>query len=165
MRNPDTKPKWAGIEIRLANSEDAPVVEAILSQSFEEYKSHYTDGAFQSAAPPLKVILRRMEEGPIWVAEQSGEVVGTISARRKGSTLLLRGLAVPPAERGRAIGKLLLIHVARHATEIGCRRMSLTASPFLGRALREIEQFGFERSRKGPESVHGTAVLSLTKSI
>jgi len=165
MRNPDTNSNWSEIEIRLAHSEDAPVIEAVLSQSFEEYKTHYTDGAFQAAAPPLKVVLRRMEEGPVWVAEQSGEIVGTISARRKGVTLLLRGLAVPPAERGRAIGKLLLIHVARHASENGCRRMALTASPFLARALREIEQFGFERSRKGPENVHGTPVYSLTKSI
>ena len=165
MRNPNTNANWADIDIRLANSEDAPVIEAVLSQSFEEYKTHYTDGAFQAAVPPLNVILRRMEEGPVWVAEENGEVVGTISVRRKGNTLLLRGLAVLPAERGRAVGKQLLIHVARYAFENGCRRMALTASPFLARALREVEQFGFERSPTGPESVHGTPVYSLTKRI
>ena len=165
MRNPNINANWADIDIRLANSEDAPVIEDVLSQSFEEYKSHYTDGAFRTAAPPLEVILRRMEEGPVWVAEQDGEVVGTISVRRKGITLLLRGLAVLPAERGRAIGKQLLIHVARYAFENGCRRMAMTASPFLARALREVEQFGFERSPTGPESVHGTPVYNLTKRI
>ena len=163
MQGPGTNSEWANIEIRLATAEDAPTIQSILSQSFEEYKSSYTNAAFKAAVPPQETILRRMEEGTTWVAEQGGEIVGTISARPKGSTLLLRAMAVPPAERGRAIGKLLLVHVARYAYRNGFRRMTVSASPFLTRALREYEQFGFRRSQEKLDEFHGTPVYVLTK--
>jgi len=164
MQGPGTNSEWAEIEIRLATAEDAPTIENVLSQSFEEYKSSYTSAGFKAAAPPQEVILRRMEEGPTWVAEQSGEIVGTISAQPKGSSLLLRGMAVPPAERGRAIGRLLLVYVARYAFRNGYRRMTVSASPFLTRALREYEQFGFQRSQGTQGEFYGTPVYELTKT-
>jgi len=155
---------WADIEVRLATAADARTIHTVLTKSFEEYKARYTDAAFEAAVPPLERILERMKEGPVWVAEQRGEVVGTISAVPKGKTLLLRGLAVPPAERGRAIGKLLLVCVARHAFRNGYRRMTLSTTPFLTRAIRECEQFGFQRSQEGPHDLHGTPVYTLTKN-
>lgn len=164
MQGPGTNSEWADIEVRLATAADAPQIETVLSQSFEEYRSRYTGAAFKAATPPQEIILRRMEEGPTWVAEQRGEIVGTISARPKGRTLLLRAMAVPPAERGRAIGKLLLVCVARYAFRNGYRRMTISASPFLTRALREYEQFGFRRSQEGPSEFHGTPVYNLTKT-
>lgn len=164
MQGPGTKSEWADIEVRLATVDDAPDIETVLSQSFEEYKSRYTSAAFKAATPPQEIILKRMEEGTTWVAEQGGEIVGTISARPKGRTLLLRAMAVPPAERGRAIGKLLLVHVARYALHSGFRRMTVSASPFLTRALREYEQFGFRRSQEGSSEFHGTPVYNMTKT-
>jgi GNAT superfamily N-acetyltransferase len=164
MQGPETNSEWADIEVRLATAEDAPSIESVLSQSFEEYRSRYTNAAFKAATPPQEVILKRMEEGPTWVAVQGGEIVGTISAQPQGRSLLLRGMAVPPAERGRAIGKLLLVHVARFAFRNGYRRMTVSASPFLTRALREYEQFGFQRSQEEPGEFYGTPVYELTKT-
>ena len=164
MQGPETQSEWGDIEVRLAKADDARAIETVLSKSFEEYKARYTSAAFKAATPPQETIIKRMEEGPTWVAEQEGEIVGTISAIPQGRTLMLRAMAVPPAERGRAIGKLLLVRVARHAFRNGYRRMTIKASPFLTRALREYEQFGFQRSNEGPSEFHGTPVYHLTKS-
>jgi len=165
MHDTKTNNEWAGIQIRLATAADAPKIETVLSQSFEEYRSRYTEEAFENTAPPTDTILKRMKEGPVWVAVQRGEVVGTISAVPKGRSLLLRGMGVPPAARGRAIGRLLLVHVARFAFQNRFRRMALTTTPFLTRAIRECEQFGFRRSEEGPREVHGTPVYTLTKTL
>jgi GNAT superfamily N-acetyltransferase len=165
MQATESNTEWSGIEVRLATAGDAPAIKTILSQSFEEYRSRYTKAAFEAATPPEAVILGRMEEGPTWVAEQAGEIVGTISAKPRGRTLLLRAMAVPPAERGRAIGRLLLIYAARYAFRNRFRRMTISASPFLTRALREYEQFGFRRSQDGPWEFYGTPVYTMTKSL
>ena len=129
MQGPDTKNEWGDIEVRLATPKDAPAIETVLCQSFEEYKTHYTSAAYKAATPSQEIILERMEEGLTWVADQGGTIVGTISGKPKGRTLLLRAMAVSPAERGRAIGRLLLVHVARYAYRNGFRRMKVSASP------------------------------------
>jgi GNAT superfamily N-acetyltransferase len=165
MQGPETQSEWGDIEVRLAKADDAPAIETVLSQSFEEYKERYTSAAFKAATPPQEIILKRMEEGPTWVAEQRGEIVGTISAIPHGRTLVLRAMAVPPEERGRALGKLLLVSVARYAFRNRYRRMTISASPFLTRALREYEQFGFQRSKEGPSEFHGTPVYNMTKTL
>jgi GNAT superfamily N-acetyltransferase len=165
MRDNHLEDAWAGIEIRTATAADAPAIEAVLSESFEEYKPRYTNAAFEATIPGRETILRRMEEGPTWVAVSEGEVVGTISAFPKGSVLCLRGLAVPPAERGKALGRLLLVHVARYAFHNGYRRMTLMTTPFLTRANREYEHFGFKRSKEGPREIHGTPFYTMTKRL
>jgi N-acetylglutamate synthase-like GNAT family acetyltransferase len=165
MRDNNLDNAWAGIEIRKATAADAPAIESILSASFEEYKSRYTNAAFQATIPGRTTILERLKEGPIWVAVDGGNVIGTISAFPRGSVLCLRGLAVPPAERGKALGKLLLVHVARYAFHNGFRRMTMTTAPFLTRANREFEHFGFERSEEGPQDLHGTPIYTMTKQL
>ena len=165
MRDSHMENAWAGVEIRQATPADASAIEASLSESFEEYKPRYPNAAFEATTPGRETILQRMEEGPIWVAVNGGEVIGTISAFPKGSVLCLRGLAVPPAARGKALGKLLLVHVARYAFNNGYRRMTLTTTPFLTRANREYEHFGFERSKEGPQDIHGTPVYTMTKQL
>lgn len=165
MQDSHTENAWADVEVRIAAADDVPAVEVILSESLEEYKPRYTRAAFEATVPRRETILQRMEEGPIWVAVHGGEVIGTISAYPRGTVLCLRGFAVPPAKRGREIGKLLLMHVARYAFRNGFRRMTLTTTPFLTRANREYEHFGFKRSTDGPEEIHGTPVYTMTKQL
>jgi GNAT superfamily N-acetyltransferase len=163
VHDPNTKDAWADIKIRTATAAETPDIEHVLSLSLAEYESRYTNAAFKLTAPSREKILRRMDEGPVWVAVHNGEVVGTISAIPKGREIRIRGLAVRPAERGRGIGRLLLVHVARYAFTNGFRRMSLSTTPFLTRANREYEQFGFQRSSEGPQIFHGTPIYTMTK--
>ena len=64
----------------MAVPNDAPVIAAVLYESFLEYKSFYTHEAFNATAPNTDQIQDRMKEGPIWVALSGGTVVGTVAA-------------------------------------------------------------------------------------
>jgi N-acetylglutamate synthase-like GNAT family acetyltransferase len=166
MRNPADKNERADVEIRAALEKDADAISAILSDSFAEYKTSFSNAAFQASTPDRDEILNRLREGPAWVAISGGNVVGTISAVPRGSVMLLRDLAVPPAARGRAIGKMLLVHAARYAYHHKFRRLSMQAAPFLTRALREVEQFGFRRIDEGACNFDGTTpVYTMTKPL
>jgi GNAT superfamily N-acetyltransferase len=165
MQNKDLENAWADIEIRLARDSDAQEISDVLAKSFEEYKSSYTSAAFEVSAPDREAILDRMREGPVWVAVQDGEILGTISAVPMGSMLCLRGLGVPPEARGKALGKLLLMNAARYAFTNGFRRMTLRTAPFLTRANREYEHFGFQRADDGAEELHGTPHYKMVKQL
>ena len=166
MQKLTNKNEWADVEIRAAIEKDADAISTILSDSFEEYKPRFSTAAFQATTPDPEEILKRMKEGPAWVAISRGEIIGTISAVPRGRVMLLRDLAVPPAARGRAIGKMLLVHAARYAYHKRFRRLSMHAAPFLTRALREVEQFGFQRIDEGTCNFDGTTpVYTMTKTL
>ena len=165
MQCSNTEEVCAAVDIRLAETNDAVNIESILSKSFEEYEERYTRAAFVTMTPPKVTILKRMKEGPVWVAIEDGKIVGTVSAVPKGRELCLRGLAVLPAERGKAIGRLLLVHLGRYAVRNGYRKITLSTTPFLTRAIREYEQFGFQRSEDGPHELHGTPIYKMVKQL
>jgi len=166
MQNHKNNNEWADVEIRAAIERDADAISAILADSFAEYKPRFSNAAFEATTPDRDKILNRMKEGPAWVAISDGKIIGTISAVPRGRVMLLRDLAVPPAARGRAIGKMLLVHAARYAYHKRFRRLSMQAAPFLTRALREVEQFGFERIDEGACNFDGTTpVYTMTKPL
>ncbi len=164
MQTQKAQDAWAGIEVRPATEADAASIERVLREAFAEYESHFTRAAYEASTPTEQEILDRLNEGPIWIAVQDGEAIGTISAFPRGSVLCLRDLAVVPAKRGRALGKLMLVIAAKFAFRNGYRRMSLITTPFLTRAIREYEHFGFQRSQEGPSEFHGTPAYTMTKS-
>jgi putative acetyltransferase len=164
MQTQTVEDAWACIEVRTATEADAAAVERVLQESFAEYKSSFTRAAYKASTPTKEEILKRLKEGPIWIAITDGEVIGTISAFPTGTVLCLRDLAVVPARRGKSLGKLLLVKAAKFAFRNGYRRMSLITTPFLTRAIREYEHFGFQRSQEGPSEFHGTPAYTMTKS-
>ncbi|MGQ0642967.1 MAG: GNAT family N-acetyltransferase [Gemmatimonadaceae bacterium] len=72
----------AGISIRLATAQDAESVCATLHDAFAQFEPLYTPAGFRATTPAASEIERRFAEGPIWVAESAGYVVGTVSACR-----------------------------------------------------------------------------------
>jgi GNAT superfamily N-acetyltransferase len=157
--------KQAGIQIRIAIAEDASAISAVLAESFVEYESLYTPEGFAATTPDVDQILKRMTEGPMWVALHNGVVVGTVSAVSKGSALYIRGMAVLPAVRGRKVGELLLKEIENYAATHGHRRLILSTTPFLSRAIRLYERFGFERSSEGPNDLFGTPLFTMMKEL
>ena len=99
------------IQIRPGISKDAAAIALVLRESFNEYKSLYTDEGFAATTPGGEQILSRMTEGPMWVALLNDEMVGTVSVVPKGEALYIRGMAVLPAARGKHVGELLLEQV------------------------------------------------------
>jgi RimJ/RimL family protein N-acetyltransferase len=60
---------------------------------------------------------------------------------------------------------LLLYEVGRFAEEKGARRLVLDTTPFLRRAIRLYEKFGFRWTGDGPRSLHGTPLFAMARDL
>jgi len=153
------------LRIRLAASDDAPVVADILQAAFVEYESLYTPPGFAATTPDAQQVLARMREGPVWIALRHIDVVGTVAAVVNDDSLYLRGMAVHPRARRLKAGTLLLDRAERFAREQGCRRVFLSTTPFLDAAIRLYEKSGFRRVRDSGHDLLGTPLFMMEKYI
>lgn len=153
-------------DIRLATPEDVAAIALVLRQAFVEYEALYTPEALSATTPPAELIRQRLAEGPTWVAlRQKTALVGTVSAVLKGEGVYVRSMAILPTERGHGLGRLLLHEVETFAHAHQATRMFLSTTPFLARAIRLYEQFGFERSDDGPHELFGTPLFTMVKTL
>jgi ribosomal protein S18 acetylase RimI-like enzyme len=152
------------IVIRKAGIEDSFAISAVLRQSFAEYQPQYTAEAFAVTTPKPAQMLVRMKEGPVWVCELQDRITGTVSAVLKAQGLYVRGMAVLPEARGRKMGWRMLEHVEEFAASEGLGSLFLSTTPFLHRAIRLYEHFGFHRTEQGPHDLCGTPLFTMVKS-
>jgi GNAT superfamily N-acetyltransferase len=155
----------ADVRIRMAAPDDAPGIASVLSESFAEYKSLYTADAFAATTPTTAQVLERMRQGPTWVALGDGVIVGTVSAIAREGGLYVRGMALLPAARGQRVGELLLKRIEEFALAQGLRRLFLSTTPFLTRAIRLYDSYGFRRSVEGPHDLFGTPLFTMEKRL
>ncbi len=155
----------AGAHIRLAVPDDVAQIALVMYESFREYKSSYTDDGFAATTPDSEQILSRIKEGPVWVALHDDAIVGTVSAVDKGEALYIRGMAILPRARGQRIGQLLLKQIVSFANLNGHKRLVLSTTPFLTRAIRLYEHSGFSLSSEGPHDLFGTPLFTMVKSL
>ncbi len=151
------------VDIRRAELDDAPAIAAILREAFAEYLPLYTEEAFAATTPSSERIEARIREGAVWVATKEGTVVGTVGTVQRGEDLYVRGMGVLPTARGMGVGELLLDAVQSAALAAGHRRLTLSTTPFLTRAIRLYERFGFRRNDEGPHELYGTPLFSMAK--
>jgi len=157
------QPGVPAITIRRAVAADAPAVVSLLYESFLEYESLYTVEGFAATVISRSGVIDRMRAGPVFVATMNSQVVGTVAIVPKGESLYIRGMAVHPSARGQRLGERLLSYVENLANSQGARRLLLSTTPFLERAIRLYESFGFERTDEGPDNLHGTPLLTMQK--
>ena len=157
------QPGVPAITIRRAVVDDAPAVVSLLYESFLEYESLYTVEGFAATVISRSGVIDRMRAGPLFVATMNSKVVGTVAIVPKGESLYIRGMAVHPSARGQRLGERLLSYVENLANSQGARRLLLSTTPFLERAIRLYESFGFERTDEGPHDLHGTPLLTMQK--
>ena len=151
--------------IRRAVVEEAAIIARVLYQAFVEFEAQYTPSAFAATTPTSDQIQERWSDGPVWVAIQGNQLVGTISAVPKGEGLYIRSMAVLSWHRGHGIGHLLLQAVEQFAIAQGFQRMFLSTTPFLEQAIRLYEQFGFHRTNNAPHELFGTPLFSMVKTL
>ena len=154
-----------GIQIRIAALDDVEFIASVLRESFAEFEPVYTPQAFAATTPDGDRIRARWREGPVWVAVSDGAVVGTVAAVVGPDSIYVRSMAVLPAARGLNIGQLLLKAVEACALAHGCRRMYLSTTPFLTRAIKLYERFGFRRGGEGPDELSGTPLFTMEKML
>lgn len=151
--------------IRLAELGDAEAISATLRAAFAEFEPLYTAAAFAATTPTKDQIEERFGEGPIWVAELTGTIIGTVAAVPRGTELYIRSMAVRPASQGRGIGAQLLSTVeAFAATDDGYRQLVLNTTPFLGAALQLYERYGFRRTGEQSD-LFGTPLVTMAKEL
>jgi putative acetyltransferase len=131
------------VRIRRAKQRDSSAIELLLRESFCEYEQAYTPEAFDITTPQKQEIEDRIKHWTVWVALRANAIVGTVSVRPEGQALHIRSMAVHPSMRGHGIGKLLLTQVEHFARTNHYTRLILNTTPFLRRAIRLYEGFGF----------------------
>lgn len=72
------------LAIRRAIPEDAAAIASVLYGAFAEYEPLYTSGGFLATAISSEEVVKRMAEGPVWIALHEGEIVGTASYEHFG---------------------------------------------------------------------------------
>jgi len=154
------------LQLRRAHPGDETAISAVLLDGFREYSPQYTPGGFAATTPAPSEVLRRIEEGPVWLALIHSEVVGTVSAvLRDNDVLYIRGMAVLPQARGLRIGDSLFELIEEYAKHHGCVKLVLSTTPFLNRAIRLYERLGFVRTGEGPHDLNGTPLFTMEKTL
>src|SRR5439155_9758185 len=67
------------VQIRRATERDADPLARVLRESFAEFERLYTRAGYAATTPDADVLRVRLSEGPTWVAEERGEIIGTVS--------------------------------------------------------------------------------------
>lgn len=154
-----------GINVHRATTADLSEIATLMHESFVEYRSLYTEEAFLATTPNAEQIAVRMTQGPVWIAEYDGTMVGTVSVVPRGDDLYIRGMAVLPRARGLQLGQLLLNQVEQFARGQKQKRLVLSTTPFLHRAIRLYERAGFQRTDEGPHDLFATPLFTMVKTL
>jgi ribosomal protein S18 acetylase RimI-like enzyme len=152
------------VTLRLARPSDAGTIAATLRAAFAGFEGQYTAPAFAATTPTREQVTDRFPEGPIWLAERDGQVLGTVSVVSGPGELYIRSMAVHPAARGQGIGARLLRAVEEFAAPRGHRRLVLTTTSFLRPAIRLYEQAGFRFTGEQAD-LFGTGLLWMAKDL
>lgn len=154
------------VTVRLATLKDAESISNVLRDAFTVYRKHYTEDAFEVVTPDADVILGRFEEGPQWVAEMNGEIVGTVSMTTEPEGLYVRSMAVSPNAQGRGIGHELLRAVDEYAKSTEFERIFLYTTYFVPGAKEMYAKHGYEWVRDtSAEEWYGTPGLEMDKRV
>ena len=148
--------------IRRATPSDAKAVSTLLRRAFLEFEALYTPEAFIATVQPESGVLNRLEEGPLWIAENEHGLVGTVTAICSADSVMVRGMAVDPDARGLGIGKTLLSLTEDFARDQDLEHMSLYTAAFLQRAIGLYQSSGFAFTGE-KASPHGTELLRMVK--
>jgi hypothetical protein len=56
------------MQLKVAGSDDASAIAALLLESFREYRTLYTEEGLAATTPTSLEVLERLKEGLVWVA-------------------------------------------------------------------------------------------------
>jgi ribosomal protein S18 acetylase RimI-like enzyme len=149
----------------MATPGDASLIAALLYGSFLEYESLYTREGFAATVLSTDQIRSRIGDRGVWVALYYDAIVGTVSAVPKDNGLYIRSMAVAPSARGRRVGELMLRQIESSALAEGYVRLTLVTTPFLTRAIRLYERFGFQRVDGDLDNLFGTPLIAMEKEL
>jgi predicted N-acetyltransferase YhbS len=154
------------VQVRLATAEDSEAIAIVLAEAFGANKDSYTAAAFEAVTPPADQIIGRFGEGPQWVAELDGEIVGSVSITTEPAGLYIRSMAVLPRVQGRGVGHKLMNAVNEFADASEHKRIFLYTTYFVAGAKEFYESHGYKWMRDTTaEEWFGTPGLEMDRAI
>lgn len=153
-------------EIRLARQDETTMVSTLLLEAFEPYRAGYTADAFAYTTPTAGAIASRFVEGPIWLAVDGEEAIGTVSVMPDEGRLYIRSMAVRPSAQGRGVGQRLLDTLEKYGRDAGFRKLYLYTTHVLPAARHLYEKNGFYVVRETPpEEWFGVGGIEMEKKL
>jgi len=129
----------------------------------EEFESHVARGLtdFAAALGAAKDDPALPEPGWLWVAEEDGEVVGTVALTVEGDRVgHLRWFLVAPHARG-GLGRRMLDALMAHARRCDLRHVRLWTVDGLDAAARLYRDLGFRRTEERPGQHFGHDIVEV----
>ena len=115
------------ITVRLYNPEDLEPCRALWTELTQHHRDIYNDPSIGGETPGLYFDAHLARVGPehIWVAEQSGEIIGCTGLIVEGQEAELEPLVVTATRRGRGVGRALVNHAIQEARKLQVRYLSV----------------------------------------
>ena len=151
------------MQVRRATAVDGDAVAYLLRDAFREFERLYTRDGYAATTPEPTIVRERLKEGPTWVAENDGHIVGTVSAVLRDGAVYVRSMGVAPGARGQRVGHRLMDEPFQLAVERKATRIFLSTTPFLFSAIRLYESLGFRRTGEPPHDLHGTPLVTMAR--
>lgn len=152
------------MNVRRARPSEAQAIHELLLAAFASFRPLYTPGCFDATTLDAARVAKRMTEGPVFVAEIDGRLVGTVGVKLDARGAYVRGMGVHPDARGKGVGRALLEATEAWGREQGASCLWLSTTPFLTGSIALYESFGF-RPAVGPADLFGTPLRSFEKSL
>ena len=107
------------VVLRAATAADAPVLAAIIAESFAQYRGRLVpeSGAFRETAESIAAELKK--GAGAFVAERNGETLGCVMTKPMEGDLYFGRLSVLPTARGLGVAKRLIEAVEAEARRRG----------------------------------------------
>ena len=153
------------VHIRLAENDDCSDITRVLSEAFLEYKDDYTVAAYNETVITPEKVAMRLNDGEVWVALIQDKIVGTIAGIGRNTAYHIRGMGVTPEARGQKVGLLLLQVAEEFALANNYKSLLLLTTPYLKRAIKLYEGFGFRIINEPPFHFFGTPAFSMRKDL
>lgn len=152
--------------VRLAARDDATAISRVIAEAFGRLREQYTPEAFEVVASTPDEILSRFDEGPQWVAEFDGRIVGTVSVAVEDGDLYVRSMAVAPHAQGQGVAHKLLDAIDEYAVGTSHDRIFLYTTYFTPGAKELYEKHGYTWVRDTPaDEWYGVPGLEMDKRI
>lgn len=87
----------------------------------------------------------RPQRDRLWIAEQDGEIVGSIAILEKGARAQLRWFLIHPEYRGIGLGRRLLDEAIAYSRQLGVKVLYLSTTSDLDTAIAMYTKAGFTR--------------------
>lgn len=144
MSVPDTKMQQEReVSVRLASPADAEDISRVIEEAFSIFRENYTPEAFVVVTPDADIVRQRFDEGPMWVAEIGGKIIGTVSVTTEPEGLYVRSMAVSPAAQRMGVGHKLLDAMHEHLAASEIKRIFLYTTYFTPGAKEMYEKHGY----------------------